>query len=153
MLPPDFVVGEDKVLLNAEQKKRTFLDAFSRSRSARRGCRHYAPGFLHDGDAIDPLNTFVIDSRQYGELDLECDVTLPPSTEGQLPFHRCSVVQIRYLPHIVGAGCEELLTDLTSHCRMVRGESSRVWVRGLAMETLERCTQSEVESIRAGSHM
>ena len=68
VLPPDFIVGDDEVLLNAEQKKRTFLDAFSRSRSARRGCCHYAPGFLHDGDAIESLNTFVIDPRQYGEL-------------------------------------------------------------------------------------
>ena len=76
-LPPDFIVGDEDELLNADLQTRveTFQDAFSRSRSAKRGCRHYAPGFLHK--TIDPLTTLVLDPCQYGELDLQVDVTIP----------------------------------------------------------------------------
>jgi hypothetical protein len=78
------------------------------------------------GQKIDPLTTWVIDPKEFSELDLECHVTIPPLTDGQLPFERLSVVQICYLPHIVGSGCEELLTDINRHCHMVsrkRGSS------------------------------
>ena len=127
-LPPDYIVGEGDNLSNADEKSgaKIFQEAFSRSMSARLGGRHYAPGFLHMGQKIDPLTTWVIDPKEFSELDLECHVTIPPSTDGQLPFERLSVVQIRYLPHIVGSGCEELLTDINRHCRMVsrkRGSS------------------------------
>jgi hypothetical protein len=65
------------------------------------------------GQYIDPHTTWVIDPKEFSELDLECFVTIPSSADGQLPFQRVSVVQIRYyLPHIVGSGCEELLTDI-----------------------------------------
>jgi hypothetical protein len=130
-LPPDYIVGEKDELLDADQKTRTetFQDAFSRSRSAKLGGRHYAPGFLHRGEKIDPSTTWIIDPKQFGELDLECDVTILPTTDGQLPFHRSSVVQIRYLPHIVGSGCEELLTDINRHCQLVRGEKGGTGAR------------------------
>jgi hypothetical protein len=123
-LPPDYIVGEGDNLSNADEKSgaKLFQEAFSRSMSARLGGRHYAPGFLHMGQKIDPSTTWVIDPKEFSELDLECHVTIPPSTDGQLPFERLSVVQIRYLPHIVGSGCEELLTDINKHCRMVSRE-------------------------------
>ena len=109
-------------LLNADlqSRKETFRDAFSRSTSAKRGCRHYAPGFLHKGGAIDPSVTFVIDPREYVELDLQVDATIPSNNEGELPFHRTSVVQICYVPSVVGSGCDEVLTDINEHCNMVR---------------------------------
>ena len=121
-LPPDCVVGKENELLNAdlESRKETFRDAFSRSTSAKRGCRHYVPGFLHKGGAIDPSVTFVIDPCKYGELDLQVDATIPSNNEGELAFHRISVVQIRYLPSVVGSGCDELLADINEHCNMVR---------------------------------
>jgi hypothetical protein len=106
----------------------TFQAAFSRSRLARRGGCHYAPGFLHKGEAIDPSTTFVIDPREYGELDLEVDVAIPSNTAGDVGFHRCSVVQIRYLLSVVGSGCDNLLEDINMHCEMVR------WQKGNAGE-------------------
>jgi hypothetical protein len=123
-LPPDYIVGEGDNFSNADEKSRAkvFQEAFSRSMSAKLGGRHYAPGFLHMGQKIDPLTTWVVDPKEFSELDLECHVTIPPSTDGQLPFERLSVIQIRYLPHIVGSGCEELLTDINRHCRMVANE-------------------------------
>ena len=130
-LPPDYIVGEGDNLSNADEKCRakTFQEAFSRSMSARLGGRHYAPGFLHMGQNIDPLTTWVIDPKEFSELDLECYVTILPSTDGQLPFERLSVVQIRYLPHVVGSGCEELLTDINRHCRMVSSEKGSAGAR------------------------
>jgi hypothetical protein len=130
-LAPDFIVGEEDDLSNADPKSRaeTFQDAFSRSMSAKLGGRHYAPGFLHMGQCIDPRTTWVIDPKEFSELDLECFVTIPPSADGQLPFRRVSVVQIRYLPHIVGSGCEELLTDINRHCRMVSSEKGGTGAR------------------------
>jgi hypothetical protein len=121
-LPPDCVVGEENELSNAdlESRKQTFRDAFSRSTSAKRGCRHYVPGFLHKGRAIDPSVTFVIDPHEYGELDLQVEATIPSNNEGESAFHRISVVQIRYLPSVVGSGCDELLADINEHCNMVR---------------------------------
>jgi hypothetical protein len=130
-LPPDFIVGGEDDLLNADEKSRakTFQEAFSRSMSAKLGGRHYAPGFLHRGHKIDPSTTWVIDPKEFSELDLLCYVTIPPSTDGQLPFQRWSVVQIRYLPHVVGSGCEELLTDINRHCRMVSREKGGAGAR------------------------
>jgi hypothetical protein len=127
-LPPDYVVGEKDELLSADHKFRaeTFQDAFSRSRSAKRGGRHYAPGFLHK--TIDPLTTFVINPIKYGELDLHVDVTVPANA-GEVAFHRCSVVQIRYLPNVVGSGCEDLLTDINRHCNLVRKQKSSTGAR------------------------
>jgi hypothetical protein len=121
-LPPDCVMGKKNELLNAdlESRKQTFRDAFSRSTSAKRGCRHYVPGFLHKGGAIDPSVTFVIDPREYGELDLQVDATIPSNNKGESAFHRISVVQIRYLLSVVGSGCDELLADINEHCNMVR---------------------------------
>ena len=128
-LPPDYIVGEDDFLLNADLKSRTktFRDAFRRSRSAKRGGRHYAPGFLHK--KIDPLTTFVIDPIEYGELDLQVDVTLPSNNAGGVDSNRSSIVQIRYLPSVVGSGCEELLTDINRHCDMVRKQKGNVSAR------------------------
>ena len=119
-LPPDYIVGsEENELLNADRKSRieTYRDAFSRSQSAKLGGRHYAPGFLHK--TIDPSTCYVIDSREHGELDLHVAVTIP-GNGGAAAFHRTSIVQIRYLPNIVGSGCEELLMDINRHCQMVR---------------------------------
>ena len=90
-LPPDHIVGEgDDNLLSADlkSKRATFQDAFSRSASAKRGGRHYAPGFLYKGETIDRSTTFVIDPREYGELDLEADVTITPAKANEVPFQR-----------------------------------------------------------------
>jgi hypothetical protein len=124
-LPPDFIVGEDNDESNgSDLKKRaeTFQDAFSRSRSARLGGRHYAPGFLFQGCTIDPNTTYVIDPRELGEIDLLVYVTVPLNKPGGLPFQRKSVIQIRHLPTVVGEGCEDLLNDINTHCDMVRTE-------------------------------
>lgn len=128
-LPPDYIVGEEDELLEADLKSRaeTFQDAFSRSRSAKRGGRHYAPGFLHK--TIDPSTTFVIDPIEYGELDLHVDVTIPSKNKGEVPFHRRSVVQIRHLPTVVGSGCAELLIDINRHCKMVGRQRGRSGAR------------------------
>jgi hypothetical protein len=129
-LPPDFIVGEEDDILSAADcstRKSTFQDAFSRSTSAKLGGRHYAPGFLHR--TIDPKFTFVIDPQMYGELDLLVYVTIPSTAGGAVPFRRISVVQIRYLPNVVGTGCEELLTDINNHCMSVRKERGGTGVR------------------------
>ena len=62
----------------------------------------------------------MIDPREYVELDLQVDATIPSNSEGELPFQRTSVVQIRYIPSVVGSGCDELLTDFNEHCNVVR---------------------------------
>jgi hypothetical protein len=98
--------------------------------SAKLGVHHYAPGFLHRGHKIDPSTTWVIDPKEFSELNLLlCHVTISPSTDGQLPFQRWSVVRIRYLPHIVGSGCKELLTYINQHCCMVSREKGGACVR------------------------
>ena len=107
--PPDYVVGQEEYMQNMDpvSQKEAIRDAFSRSMSARLGCRHYAPGFLHK--KIDPSKTFVINPmREFNELDLHVDVEIPFDKDN-LAFHRRSVVQIRYLPTIVGSSCKELL--------------------------------------------
>jgi hypothetical protein len=71
----------------------------------------------------------VIDPVEYGELDLQVNVTIPSNDEGGVDSHRCSIIQIRYLPSVVGRGCEELLTDITSHCDMVRRQRGNVGAR------------------------
>ena len=133
-LPPDHIVGEDDdVLLNADPKSKAamFRDAFSRSASAKRGGRHYAPGFLHRGEAIDHFTTFVIDPAHeyHGELDLEVDVTIPPAKVGDSPFCRRSIIQIRYLPDVVGHGCGQLLDDINNHCDLVRRQRGNTGAR------------------------
>ncbi len=117
-------MGEGDNSSNADEKSRAkiFQEVFSRSMSVRLGGYYYEPGFLHMGQKMDPLTTWVIDPEEFSELDLECHVTIPPSTDGQLAFESLSVVQIRFLPHVVGSGCEELLTDINRHCRMVSSE-------------------------------
>ncbi len=123
-------MGEDEFLLNADLKSRTetFQDAFMRSKSAAKsGGRHYAPGFLHK--TIDPSITFVIDPIEYGELDLHVNVTIPSNNVGEVNSHRCSIVQICYLPSVVGSGCEELLTDINRHCDMVRRQKGDAGAR------------------------
>ena len=121
-LPPDYIVGQEEDMQNMDQisQKEAFRDAFSRSMSARLGCRHYAPGFLHK--KIDPLTTFVIDPVcEFNELDLHVDVAIPSNKDHPV-FHRRSVVQIRYLPTIVGSSCKELLSDINRHCKLVKKE-------------------------------
>ena len=86
-------------------------------------------GFLHKGEAIDRSTTFVIDPHEHGEFDLDVDVTIPPSNPGEAPFRRRSVIQIRYLPTIVGNGCEELLDDINRHCDLVRRQRGNTGAR------------------------
>ncbi len=126
--PPDYVVGEEDELLRDHRKScaETFQDAFSQSRSAKRGGCHYAPVFLHK--TSDPSIAFVIDPINYGELDLQVDATIP-SNSVDVAFHRSSVIQIWYLPSVVGSGSEELITDINRHCNLVRKQKSGTGAR------------------------
>ena len=58
-----------------------------------------------------------------GELDLQVDATIP-SNSVDVAFHRSSVIQIWYLPSVVGSGSEELITDINRHCNFMRKQKS-----------------------------
>jgi hypothetical protein len=52
-------------------------------------------------------------------MDLRVDVRIRFPGRRQA-LRRCSIVQIRYLPQMVGLGGNELLDDIHNHCTMVR---------------------------------
>ena len=79
--------------------------ALMSSKSARRGCRHYAHGYLHR--KIDPNETLIINPKD-GDIDIRVAIQIrrPPSkadaqdpTKPRVALSRESVVQVRYLPH------------------------------------------------------
>ncbi|KAI2503991.1 hypothetical protein MHU86_10488 [Fragilaria crotonensis] len=117
-LPPDFVDGEDlSTRCDCNKLTGLYRHAYSTSNSARRGCRHYAGGFLHKN--IDPKTTFVIDPTKCAEMDLLVDVLIR-HCDKKAALRRHSVVQIRYLPDVVGEGCDSLLQDINNHCKEVK---------------------------------
>ena len=121
-LPPDFVHGKDlSTRYDYNRLTGLYRCAYCTSNSARRGCRHYARGFLHKN--IDPKTTYVIDPTKGAEMDLHVDVLIRHGNE-KAALHRQSVVQIRYLPVVVGKGCESLLQDINNHCNLVKQNSS-----------------------------
>ena len=117
-LPPDYVDGEDlSTRYDYNYLTGLYRRAYCTSNSAKRGCRHYARGFLHKN--IDPKTTFVIDPVKCAEMDLLVDVLIRHGTK-KAALLRKSVVQIRYLPFVVGKGCSALLDDINNHCKVVK---------------------------------
>lgn len=126
-LPPDFIEGEqhDGVGERAHLR-RIYRMALMGSNSSKRGCRHYASGYLHNN--IDPNETLIIDPRD-GDIDIRVAVQIkrPAGSErsGQNPkrhavaLARESVVHVRYLPSL-GSGARKLLLDIRDHASTVQ---------------------------------
>ncbi|KAI2508620.1 hypothetical protein MHU86_5803 [Fragilaria crotonensis] len=123
-LPPDFVDGEDlSTRYDCNRLTGLYRFAYCTSNSARRGCRHYARGFLHKN--IDPKTTYVIDPTKCAEIDLLVDVLIRAGHgNNKVALHRKSVVRISYLPVVVGKGCKSLMQDINNHCNAVKKFSS-----------------------------
>ena len=144
-LPPDFVDGEDlSTRFDCNRLTGLYRRAYCTSNSARRGCRHYARGFLHKN--IDPKTTFVIDPTRCAEMDLLVEVHIRHSSR-KLALRRHSVVQIRYLPTVVGEGCGALLQDINNHCNAVRQKT-------MVAQELERATWAKcIQLVHASTHL
>ncbi|KAI2501614.1 hypothetical protein MHU86_12812 [Fragilaria crotonensis] len=136
-LPPDFINGEQH---DGAQKKahlrRVYRMALMSSKSARRGCRHYAHGYLHR--KIDPNETLIIDPED-GDIDIRVAIQIrrPPSkADAKDPTKHCvalsreSVVLVRYLPHL-GSGAEKLLSNIRDHASTVQGQNKHSARNGL----------------------
>ncbi|KAI2509330.1 hypothetical protein MHU86_5083 [Fragilaria crotonensis] len=110
--------------------------ALMSSKSARRGCRHYAHGYLHR--KIDPNETLIIDPED-GDIDIRVAIQIrrPPSkADAKDPTKHCvalsreSVVLVRYLPHL-GSGAEKLLSNIRDHASTVQGRNKHSARNGL----------------------
>lgn len=116
-LAPDCVDGTNlSRAMDDEALFRMYRTAYMKSNSAKRGCRHYARGFLHEN--IDGSKTWIIDPQKVTEMDLQALAHIRYSGE-KAAVHRVSTVQIRYLPHIIGKDCDQMLNQIHGHCRMV----------------------------------
>ena len=129
-LPPDIIGGQrqDTATTRRSHLRRIFRRALMQSTAARKGCRHYAPTYLHG--EIDPNETLIIDPKD-GDIDFRVSVQIrrPPAKgrksdkrkERRAALARESVVQVRYLPNL-GTGAEVLVNDIRDHASRVTRE-------------------------------
>ena len=126
-LPPDCIDG--KLYHNREALKRAYKAALNKSKSTRRGCRHYAQSHLHC--VIDPTTTLVIDPKD-GDMDIRLTIQIKNADrkvgsgekKRRVALSRDSVVHIRYLPKL-GSGAEKLVADVWKHASQYRHEGKR----------------------------
>lgn len=101
-LPPDFFDKQDHYgKWSTEELRAKYLEQYLQSKSARRNCRHYVPGYLHHHIYRDQV--WVIDPENEGDVDLNVSVHVRHyKGSGKVALFLDSVVQVRYLPLLGG---------------------------------------------------
>jgi hypothetical protein len=127
-LPPYFIKGKQyDGVRQRPHLRRVYRMALKRSNSAKRGCWHYAPGYLHN--KIDLNETLIIDPKD-GDINIRVAIEIKrphakgcainPKKQGvALARARESVVMVRYLPNL-GCGAKKLLSDIQDHASTVQ---------------------------------
>ena len=136
-LPPDFIKGKQYDGVRQRPHLRcVYRMALKQSNSAKRGCRHYAPGYLHN--KIDPNETLIIDPKD-GDINIRVAIEIKrphakgcaknPKKQG-VALARESVVMVRYLPNL-GCGAKKLLSDIQDHASTVQDQNKQSARSGL----------------------
>jgi hypothetical protein len=114
-LPPDYICGKSEVHLCVNSLRRKYREGLLlASDSTKRGCRHYVKGFLHRHL---PSNVLIVDPRVTNDVDIAISVRVPEEWNAVAAVSTDSVVHVRYLPALSGAGV--LLDDVRAHARLV----------------------------------
>jgi hypothetical protein len=128
-LPPDFFDKQDHYgKWSTEELRAEYLEQYLQSKSARRNCRHYVPGYLHHH--INRDQVWVIDPENEGDVDLNVSVHVRHyKGSGKVALFRDSVVQVRYLP-LLGGHAVDLVGRVRDHAASILRTRGVSGVRG-----------------------